>query len=89
VNLLNIMLTKTINIKEYRRNLTKIWKEAREKKQRIIVLNHSKPVFEVWPVYKNHLEFESKEISQKERFALVEKSFSFWKSNEDENLFKS
>jgi len=82
------MLTKTVNIKEYRKNLTKIWKEAREKKQKIIVLNHSKPVFEVWPVYKDHLEFDSKEMSQKERFALAEKSFAFWASDKDESLFK-
>ena len=83
------MLTKAINIKDYRRNLTQIWKEARKKKQKIIVLNHSKPVFEVWPVYKDHLEFDSKEMSQEERYVLAEKSFSFWKNREDENLFNN
>lgn len=44
------MTTKTIGIKEFRQNITSIWKEAREKNIRYIVMVHSKPVFELNPL---------------------------------------
>ncbi len=44
------MTTKIIGIKEYRKNITSLWKEAREKNIRYIVMYHSKPVFEVNPL---------------------------------------
>jgi len=44
------MTTKIIGIKEYRQNITTLWKEAREKNIRYIVMYHSKPVFEVNPL---------------------------------------
>lgn len=45
------MTTKIIGIKEYRQNITSIWKEAREKNIRYIVMVHSKPVFELNPLH--------------------------------------
>jgi len=44
------MTTKIINIREYRNNITSLWKEARDKKVKYIVLVHSKPAFEVKPI---------------------------------------
>ena len=44
------MTTKLIGIKQFRQNVTNLWKEARTKKIRYIVLFHSKPVFEVNPI---------------------------------------
>jgi hypothetical protein len=44
------MTTKIIGIKEYRKNITSLWKEARKKNIRYIVMYHSKPVFEVNPL---------------------------------------
>jgi hypothetical protein len=44
------MTTKIIGIKEYRQNITTLWKEAREKNIRYIIMYHSKPVFEVNPL---------------------------------------
>lgn len=44
------MTTKIIGIKEYRQNITSLWKEAREKNIRYVVMYHSKPVFEVNPL---------------------------------------
>ncbi len=44
------MTTKIINIKEYRDNITSLWKEAKAKKIKYIVLVHSKPAFEVKPL---------------------------------------
>lgn len=44
------MTTKIIGIKEYRQNITTLWKEAREKNIRYIVMYHAKPVFEVSPL---------------------------------------
>ena len=44
------MTTKIIGIKEYRQNITALWKEARKKNIRYIVMYHTKPVFEVNPL---------------------------------------
>lgn len=44
------MTIKIIGIKEYRQNITTLWKEARKKNIRYIVMYHSKPVFEVNPL---------------------------------------
>lgn len=46
------MTTKIIGIKEYRQNITTLWKEAREKNIRYIVMYHAQPVFEVTPLQK-------------------------------------
>ncbi|MBU0668058.1 hypothetical protein KJ951_03115 [Patescibacteria group bacterium] len=44
------MTTKIINIREYRNNITTLWKEARKNNVKYIVLVHSKPAFEVKPI---------------------------------------
>ena len=44
------MTTKILNIKEYRDNITSLWKEAKARKIKYIVLVHSKPAFEVKPL---------------------------------------
>ncbi|MBU1445993.1 hypothetical protein KKD70_01885 [Patescibacteria group bacterium] len=44
------MDTKLIGIKKFRQNFTKIWKEAKEKNIRYIVMHHSVPVLEVKPI---------------------------------------
>ena len=44
------MTTKTIGIKEFRKNITSIWKDARKNKIKYIVLYHAKPILEVSPI---------------------------------------
>ncbi len=44
------MTTKIIGIKKFRQNITNIWKEARNKKIRYIVMYHSMPILEVNPI---------------------------------------
>lgn len=44
------MTTKIIGIKEYRQNITSLWKAARKKNIRYVIMYHSKPVFEVHPL---------------------------------------
>lgn len=43
-------ITKTIGLKEFRSNITTLWKTAQKKNIRYIVMHHSNPVFEVNPV---------------------------------------
>ncbi|MBD3270367.1 hypothetical protein GF376_02475 [Candidatus Peregrinibacteria bacterium] len=59
------MTTKIIGIKEFRRNITSMWKEARQKNIRFIVMHHSTPVFEVNPIKEDELILErfAKDIS--------------------------
>lgn len=44
------MVTRIIGLKEYRANLTKLWKDAQERDVRYVVMVRSRPVFEVRPV---------------------------------------
>jgi hypothetical protein len=53
------MTTKIIGIKEYRQNITSLWKEAREKNIRYIVMYHTKPIFEVNPLQDEEFIMES------------------------------
>lgn len=55
------MTTKIINIREYRNNITTLWKEARDKKVKYIVMVHSKPAFEVKPL-NDDFTIEEKEV---------------------------
>ena len=52
------MTIKTIGIKEFRKNITSIWKEARKKKIKYIVLYHAKPIMEVSPINEDELLLE-------------------------------
>ncbi|EKD93974.1 MAG: hypothetical protein ACD_28C00011G0005 [uncultured bacterium] len=53
------MITKMIGIKKFRENITTIWKEARKKKIRYIVLYHDTPIFEVNPIDEEDITFEN------------------------------
>ncbi|MBT3864599.1 hypothetical protein HOE49_04315 [Candidatus Peregrinibacteria bacterium] len=44
------MTTKIIGIKDFRQNITNIWREARDKNIRYIVMYHTTPIFEVNPI---------------------------------------
>ena len=52
------MKTKLIGIKQFRRDLTKITKEARTKNVHFIVMRHSVPMFRVSPMTRKELELE-------------------------------
>lgn len=54
----NLMTTKVIGIKKFRQNMTSLWKEAKKKNIRFIVLHHSQPVFEVKPLSEEELILE-------------------------------
>ncbi|KKQ71782.1 MAG: hypothetical protein UT33_C0018G0012 [Candidatus Peregrinibacteria bacterium GW2011_GWC2_39_14] len=60
------MTTKAIGIKEFRNNITKLWKESRKKQIRYIVMYHSKPILDIRPVDEDDfiLENFAKEIEQ-------------------------
>lgn len=59
------METQAISLQDYRKNLSKIWKEAQKKDIRYIVMVHGKPVLEVNPIRGNTIPTEK--ISPKER----------------------
>lgn len=44
------MTTKFVGIKEFRENFTSLWKSAKKKNIRYIILYHSTPVLEVKPL---------------------------------------
>jgi predicted phosphohydrolase len=52
------MTTQVIGIKEFRKNLTSISKEAQRENKKFIVMNHSKPILEVNPISEDTLIYE-------------------------------
>lgn len=52
------MTTKLIGIKQFRRDLTKLSKEARTKNVHFIVMRHSVPQFRVTPMTRKEIEYE-------------------------------
>lgn len=46
------MTIKTIGIKEFRQNITSLWKKARKKNIKYIVMYHASPILEVTPIDK-------------------------------------
>lgn len=59
------METQAISLQDYRKNLSKIWKEAQKKDIRYIVMVHGTPVWEVTPIKGNVI--PSEKVSTKER----------------------
>ncbi len=53
------MTTKIIGIKKFRENITSLWKEAKKKKIRYIVMYHSTPIMEVNPIDEKELVLEN------------------------------
>lgn len=45
------MTTRLISLAEYRSNISTLWKEAKEKNIRYVVMVRSEPVFEVTPIH--------------------------------------
>lgn len=60
------MTTKAIGIKKFRENITSLWKEAKKKKIRYIVMYHTEPIFEVKPIDEDELIIEkyAKDIAE-------------------------
>lgn len=83
--MLTIMLTKVISLKDYRQNITKLWKEAEKENIRYIVLHHSKPIFEVKPCKMDILTFNDE---TEDYYKTLEQGLEFWKSSEDDDIFK-
>ncbi len=50
------MTTELISLNEYRKNISTLWKKAKQQDIKYIVLSHSKPIFEVNPIHTNKVE---------------------------------
>ncbi len=67
------MTTKLIGIKDFRNNITNIWRESKEKNIRYIVMYHSSPILEVTPINEDQLILENLMKDVKEARDQVEK----------------
>lgn len=50
-----VITTQMIGLKEFRSNITTLWKKAQKRGIRYIVMHHSRPVFEVNPVMQDDI----------------------------------
>ena len=86
------MLTKIISLKDYRQNITKLWKEAHSKNIRYIVLHHSKPILEVKP-YSEEIIFndpiEAGEWKKEEYYQYLNEKMADWLDPADDDIFEN
>ena len=52
------MTTKLIGLKEFRTNISTLWKQAQKQQIRYIVLHHTKPILEINPIPEQELILE-------------------------------
>lgn len=81
------MRVKIINLKAFRESITSLWKEARDKNIKYIVLHHSKPILEVYPSAMEELSFEDSGFND-DYYKTLESNLDFWNSKDDEAIFK-
>ena len=72
------MSTEIISLKDYRKNLSQIWKRSQKENIQVIVMVHSEPVFKVTPIEKNKDKYS---FSLKE---LEKRDFEFEKATKEE-----
>lgn len=86
---LHYMTTKIISLKDYRHNITSLWKESQKDNIRYIVLHHSKPVLDVRPFREDELVFEGdiKGNEINDYYQTLEQNLDFWKSEKDDDIF--
>lgn len=58
------MKTKIIALKQFRQNITKLWKEAQQENIRYIVMFHSRPILEVLPCRDANLSFDAPTVKR-------------------------
>jgi len=71
------MTTQIIGIKEFRQNITSLWKDAQKENKRYIVMNHSKPIFEVKALTDDCLVLKDLEEDIKEARAQVKRGETY------------
>jgi hypothetical protein len=71
------MTTELISLNEYRKNISTLWKKAREKNIKYIILSHSRPIFEVNPI-------NSYEVNEDWDIQYTEKNHKAWLNAREE-----
>lgn len=74
-------------IKDFRQNISKISKEAREKNKTYLVLHRKKPFLEIRPCFNENISLDSE--VQINYYKTLESTLDFWNSSEDDDIFKS
>lgn len=82
------MVTKVVSLKNYRQNITALWREAKKNNVRYIVLYHSKPILEVRPYEKEEIIFND-DNDQAAYYKTLEQNLGFWMGDADDNIFSS
>lgn len=80
------MVTKVVSLKEYRQNITVLWKEAKKNNVRYIVLYHSKPILDVRPYPKDEIVF-NEDSEQTDYYKTLEQNLGFWVDEADDHIF--
>ncbi|PIS32322.1 hypothetical protein COT40_00705 [Candidatus Peregrinibacteria bacterium CG08_land_8_20_14_0_20_41_10] len=52
------MTTKLVGIKDFRKNITSLWRDAQKKQIRYVVMYHSRPILEVSPLSSEEIVLE-------------------------------
>ncbi len=80
------MQVKTIGVRDFRGNFTKLAKNSRKNHTIFLVTHHKKPLYEVRPCFNESVEIDEVDLAH---LHAVEKNLSFWNDDADDNIFKA
>lgn len=66
------MTTELINLGDYRKNISTLWKKSKEQNIKYLVMVHGKPAFEVIPVNDNKIDDDWTEYTPENHKAWIE-----------------
>lgn len=66
------MTTELINLWDYRKNISTLWKKSKEQNIKYLVMVHGKPAFEVTPINGNKIDDDWTEYTPENHKAWVE-----------------
>ena len=78
------MTTTVVWVKDFRQNISKFIKEARENNVSYIVLKRNKPVLEIKPCFNETIELDETQVRY---YKTLENSLDFWNNPNDDNIF--
>lgn len=79
------MQVKTIGVRDFRGNFSKLVKDARENHTIFLVTQHKKPLYEVRPCFNESVIIDEVDLAH---LQSVEENLSFWDDKADDDIFK-
>lgn len=79
------MQTTVVWVKDFRQNISSFIKKSQKDNTSFLIMCRNRPVLEVKPCFNLKLELDGTQINY---YKTLESTLDFWKSSEDDDIFK-